>query len=146
MPDLLVIGYGNELRGDDAAGPHVAAAVAGWRLPGVQTQVCHQLTPELAEPIAAARRVVFVDAALKALTPTVQVRRIQPGGSGPGVAHTGHPAWLLGLVWTAFGQCPPAWWVTVPAEEFEFGQGLSDTAQRGVAAALDEIRRICALG
>jgi hydrogenase maturation protease len=144
MANLLVIGYGNELRGDDAVGPRLAAAVAAWELPGVRVQVCHQLTPELAEPIAAARMVVFVDAALAALTPTVQTRRSQPAGSRHFAGHTGDPGWLLKLAQTAFGRCPPAWWVTIPAVDFEFGEPLSQTAERGLAAALDEVGKICA--
>jgi Ni,Fe-hydrogenase maturation factor len=48
---ILVIGYGNELRGDDAIGQWVARAVAA-----------HQLTPELAEDLAHTDYAVFVDA------------------------------------------------------------------------------------
>ena len=66
MSEALVIGYGNELRGDDAAGPRVAAAVEQWQLPGVRVLILHQLTPELADPIASSGLVIFVDAALEA--------------------------------------------------------------------------------
>ena len=51
----LVIGYGNTLRGDDAVGPRAAAAVHGGGLPGVDALAVAQLTPVLAEPLAAAR-------------------------------------------------------------------------------------------
>ena len=64
--DLLVIGYGNTLRRDDGVGPHVAEAIAALALPGVEALVCPLLTPELAEAIARARRVVFVDAMVTA--------------------------------------------------------------------------------
>ena len=57
----VVIGYGNTLRNDDAVGPRAATIVQGWGLPGVTALAVHQLTPELAEPIAAARLAVFVD-------------------------------------------------------------------------------------
>src|ERR1044072_3449496 len=62
--DFLVIGYGNELRGDDGVGPRVARAVQQLSLPHVRVLVQHQLTPELAEDISRARAVVFVDAAI----------------------------------------------------------------------------------
>jgi len=45
---ILLIGYGNELRGDDAIGPLVARALAELRLPGTQVLALTQLTPELA--------------------------------------------------------------------------------------------------
>ena len=60
--DLLVIGYGNELRGDDGVGPAAARAVAGWNRPGIVALDVHQLTPELADDVGQAGYVVFVDA------------------------------------------------------------------------------------
>ena len=60
--ELLVIGYGNSLRRDDGVGPRVAEAIEELQLPGVRTLVCQLLTPEFADPIARARRVIFVDA------------------------------------------------------------------------------------
>ena len=62
MTPFLVIGYGNELRGDDAAGPCVARGVADWGRPEVDGLAVHQLTPELAPALAGAEVVVFVDA------------------------------------------------------------------------------------
>jgi Ni,Fe-hydrogenase maturation factor len=65
---LLVIGYGNALRGDDGAGP-CAARLFGERCaarPGndgaPRVLVVHQLLPELVDDIAQAARVVFIDA------------------------------------------------------------------------------------
>lgn len=61
---LLVIGCGNSLRRDDGAGPRVVEMLAALDLPGVQTIVCQQLTPELADAVARSGAVVFVDAAV----------------------------------------------------------------------------------
>src|ERR1043165_3956952 len=61
---LLVIGYGNELRGDDAAGPEVARSIAELQLPGVEVLVRPILTPELADNVAQAATVIFVDAGM----------------------------------------------------------------------------------
>ena len=59
---ILVIGYGNELRGDDGIGPRVAEAVAARNHPGVRVRIVCQLVPELAAELAEARTVIFVDA------------------------------------------------------------------------------------
>ena len=61
MPDsrtasILVIGYGNTLRRDDAVGCLIADEVACWQRPGVRSMSVAQLTPELAAELAAARR------------------------------------------------------------------------------------------
>src|SRR5690242_12882091 len=89
-PQLLVIGYGNELRRDDGVGAKVACAVAEWHLPGIEAIVCHQLTPELAERIASAAHVVFVDAALGA-GDAVQCREIEPNENSQVMTHATGP-------------------------------------------------------
>ncbi len=58
---VLVIGYGNTLRGDDGVGQLVAVAVSKWQLPGVIALERHQLTAELAEPLSRAAIAIFVD-------------------------------------------------------------------------------------
>jgi hydrogenase maturation protease len=67
--DDLVIGIGNPLRGDDGVGWWLAQRAERW-LPPSQLRAVRQLTPELASDIAAAARVLFIDAWLV------------PGGSG----------------------------------------------------------------
>ena len=141
MAAFLVIGYGNELRSDDGVGPKVAAAVAGMQLPGVHAIACHQLTPELAEPIAAARAVIFVDAAHD-LGSGAQVRAIEPLTTAQVSAHTSGPQSLLALARELFGHCPPAWMISIPAVVFDFGEQLSPQAQQGLAVAIEEIRKL----
>jgi hydrogenase maturation protease len=137
--DLLVIGYGNELRGDDGVGPAVARVVARWRLSGVTAIAAHGLTPELAEPIAGARGVVFVDA--RGDGDEVAVVEILPAAA-PKLGHASDPGWLLALAESLWGRRPRAWLVMVPAESFALGEGLSARTQRGMRAALREIRRL----
>src|SRR5690242_12833541 len=69
MARVLVIGYGNPLRGDDGVGWHAAEALAKSlqdeeRVPAERVMVlaCHQLTLELAEPLSRVERVIFIDA------------------------------------------------------------------------------------
>ncbi len=142
-PQVLVIGYGNELRGDDAAGPKVVEAATGWQLPKLRTLTCQQLTPELAESIAGASAVVFVDASVNAEDPSVQAVRIGPLGEGVRATHSADPRWLLALAQQAFGRCPPAWLVSVPGERFGLGESLSSKAAEGVATAEEKVREIC---
>lgn len=62
MPDTVRPIFQAALRGDDGVGPLVAETVAGWGLPGVRALAVQQLVPELAEMVAAASLVVFVEA------------------------------------------------------------------------------------
>ena len=82
---VLVIGYGNSLRTDDGVGPRVAELVAADpRLAGAVVVACHQLTPELALDMSAARLIVLVDATTEVAPGVVVVRRVDPGGEGEG--------------------------------------------------------------
>jgi hydrogenase maturation protease len=135
-----VIGYGNELRSDDGVGPKVAAAVNGMKLPGVSTIACHQLTPELAEPVSRTSRVVFVDAAVDATE--VGLRELGPAEGGRIMAHAADPRVLLALARDVFGHCPAAWWLTVPVVNLEVGEELSPVARRGLDLALEKIQAL----
>lgn len=137
--DILVIGFGNPLRSDDAAGPRAAEAVAAWGLPNVRALDVRQLHPELAEPLSAARLAIFVDARLAADGDRVRVRPVEPAGSDPAPGHVSDPCSLLALAHAAFGSHPRAWLVTVPATDLALGEGLSPTAERALAAALGTI-------
>jgi hydrogenase maturation protease len=137
---LLVIGYGNELRSDDGVGPKTAAAVAAWNLPGVLTLACHQLTPELAVPIAATQCVVFIDACVDSAT--VELRELRPADSDQIMAHAPDPQVLLRLAKDVFGRSPSAFWLTIPIENIAFGEGLSPRAQEGLQLALKKIQSL----
>lgn len=72
---LLVIGIGNRVREDDAFGPIVVEALQEHVAdPGIEIRECAGLTPELAEDLAQAEHVIFIDASAE-LGPGVLVRR-----------------------------------------------------------------------
>jgi hydrogenase maturation protease len=141
---LLVIGYGNTLRRDDGVGPKVAEAVAALGLPGVRTLACALLTPELAEAVSRARRVIFVDAAVDA-PQEVQMRKLAPAASSQIMAHAASPATLLALARDVFGHAPEAWWLTIPITDLGIGEEFSVKAQCGFALAIEEVKK-CAYG
>jgi hydrogenase maturation protease len=139
--DLLLIGYGNTLRSDDGVGPRVVETIAGLNLPGVQTLVCALLTPELADPISHAERVLFVDAAVDAPR-EVQLRPLQPAESSQIMAHAADPRTLLALSRDVFGHAPQAWWLTIPVENLGIGEELSEVAQAGMKEAIHQIKSL----
>lgn len=134
----LVIAYGNPLAGDDGAGAEVAARLR--ERPGMTVEIVHQLTPELASDVAAADRVVFVDAALS--DADVRVSQIEPRGHSAAVTHTLDPAMVLHLCGVVYGRVPPAFLVTVPASRFGIGEGLSAGARRHIPKAVEAIEAL----
>jgi hydrogenase maturation protease len=140
--DILVIGYGNTLRGDDGVGPRVAEAVGNLRLPGVHTLICPLLTPELADPISRAATVVFVDAAVDA-PGEVQWRKLLPNETSQIMAHAADPRTMLALARDVFGHVPQAWWLTIPAVKLDFSEELTPKAQQGLDEAVEKIQAMC---
>ena len=139
---ILVIGYGNTLRGDDGVGPRVAESIAKLELSGVRTLVVPLLTPEIADPIACAAKVIFVDACVD-VPDTVQWRKLEPNESSQIMAHAADPRTMLAISRDVFGHVPEAWWLTIPAVEMGFSESLTPAAQRGLAEAVEKIRDFC---
>jgi hydrogenase maturation protease len=151
---FLVIGYGDELRGDDAVGLKVAQTVASWQLPFVKTMAVHQLGPELMNDIAAADYVIFVDACSDTChARTVQLDPMVVGTSPPPAsfsprsnansAHSPscHPLELLNLANQLYGKAPQAWLLKVPTERFNASERLSSITQRGCDQAVRTIEQ-----
>lgn len=142
---VLVIGYGNSLRGDDGVGWHAAAALAGDpRLAGADVLARHQLTPELTEDLAHAGLVVLVDACAGGAPGTVSVRQVEPGSrSAPAWSHHLSPAALAGLAQALYGASPPMFLVTVTGAFFGYRDRLSPAVCRAlpdIAAAVDDLQ------
>jgi hydrogenase maturation protease len=136
---MLVIGYGNELRSDDAVGPLCARAVACWQRPDVSAIDVHQLTPELACDLGNVPYAVFVDAGLPGST--LEVREVVAQATVR-LGHTSDPCDLLALAQLLHGRQPRAWLITVPATSLELGEGLSPECERRLDAALRHIREL----
>ena len=62
---ILIVGYGNPIRGDDGVGQAVITEVEQWNLTNVRSLSIHQLTPAVAAEMAEVDTVIFVDAALE---------------------------------------------------------------------------------
>ena len=134
---LLVVGYGNELRGDDGAGPGVARVVAGWLKPGVVALALHQLVPELADRLAEAEEVIFVDASVAVNEVTWE--EVVPGGSASG--HTIDPGGLLAVTQLVYGRSPTAWLLLIPATTFDHGEQISPDTKSAMEEALARINQ-----
>ncbi len=138
---VLIIGYGNELRGDDGIGPYVVAELADLNLPGVRTRVVHQLVPELAEEVADVEQVIFVDAGVGRDDDEVHVVPIGPADSGDVFGHFADPMGLLALTDRVYGRVPVAWMVTVPCREFQLSEGFSEAAKTQSKIAIEMIEQ-----
>lgn len=141
-PKVLILGYGNPLRGDDGFGCEAARRLAAFiRNPGIDIREMHQLTPELAEPIGHAGHVIFIDASRE--DPPGKVQRRPVGAASPGTfTHHLTPATLLACALELYGRAPDAVLFTAGGMSFEYGMILSEPME----AAVNEVcRQVLAL-
>jgi len=134
MPHTLIIGYGNELRGDDGAGI-VAAELLMERIhdPEIEIVGQHQLTPELMEPISRAAHVIFIDAAVSGRAGKFQRVPLHPAPACSRFTHHATPESLLAGAQALYGHTPEATLYTIPGRSFETGRELSPSVRRAVS-------------
>jgi len=135
----LILACGNTLRSDDGVGPKLAAwAEARFRRePEVRVISRQQFSADLAEDIAAADSVLFVDASAK--SPPGQVHLIPVSSRVDSSAQFSHdltPNQLLGLARSLYGSIKShAMLLTVGAASTELGETLSDRVEAALPRA-----------
>ncbi len=124
----LVIGFGNPLRQDDGLGFH---AVAALREAGVPAELLHvpELSPDLAERVAGADKVVFLDASSDGPAGEMSCQALAPAAEITPVSHGLSPATLLLYAQRLHGRAPQAVLVSVGGESFGAGDHLSPRLQ-----------------
>ena len=139
MGEVLVVGYGSELRRDDAVGRRVAEEIERADPAGVTVRSITQLVPELVELLARNDRAVFIDAAID--TTETSVRQVRPRAAS-GRSHHADPAHLLSLMMGLDLPVPEVFVVSVPAHDLTFGEGLTDETARHVPVAVTTVMNL----
>lgn len=138
---VLVVGYGNPLRGDDGVGWRVAETVAtDPRLAGAHIMTAHQLLPELAMEVGDAGLAVLVDARVGEPPGSISVTHVAPCAERGAFAHHLTPAALAGLALAVAGRSADVVVVSVGIGSTEPGTGLS----HAVADAVPSVREVVA--
>ena len=132
---ILIIGYGNNLRSDDGVGRYLAEIIDQQQLLLVKTLSVHQLTPELVLEITESQAVIFIDA-IASLTDEITLQSLEPSQDKTPLGHTSNPEQLLYLCKNLYHKCPSVWLLTIPTNNFEFGETFSDLTQAAIAPAL----------
>lgn len=139
----LLLAVGNVLRGDDGVAARALELLGGAA--DVEARVVHGLTPELAEVVAGAGRVVILDADLGASGVMVEAlpeTDLRAHGAGRVLSHSLTPRALVALARQLYGFAGPAWICRLPVQDLAGGVGLSAVAE---AAAREGARQLAAL-
>jgi hydrogenase maturation protease len=146
MPKILIIGWGNPLRGDDAFGWRAAERLSELLQDrDVAVRVSHQLMPEFAEEISRSHLVIFIDAACdNGLSGEVRFERVEPRRSQTAAfSHQMDPPALLGMTEALYGVCPEAFFFSVVGRSFEHGEELSPEVQSALPVVIERVQAVC---
>jgi hydrogenase maturation protease len=138
-PRCLILACGNPLRGDDGVGPWLAdwAEMRFGARADVRVLARQQWTPELAEEIARAESVLFIDCSVDSAPGSVALLAVEPGAGMEGLAthHLG-AAELLALSRDICNAQPVnAQLVTIGAGSTELGEVFSEAVAAALPAA-----------
>jgi hydrogenase maturation protease len=138
MAKLLLFGYGNPGRGDDALGPELIGRIAQLHLADVECQNDMQLQVEHVTDLAACKQVLFIDADISCAEP-FEFSEIKPEKDDSYTSHAMNPAALLHAYRQVYGQdAPPAFLLRIRGYDFGLGDRMTDKA----AANLDEVTKV----
>ena len=144
MIPVLIIGYGYPLRSDDGIGWHSAQAlVNAWPSDQVRVEFAHQLLPEMADWIADAGTVVFIDACWDSVPGRIRSRRVHP--EAPQTASMTHhflPQGLLAGAQQLFHHAPEAVLVSIGGASFEHGDALSTPIAAAFPALVTHVKKV----
>jgi len=152
---ILLVGYGNTLRGDDGLGPFTVEGlqdVGAECQVDAQTAVLAQLDVTLASEMSDVTLVIFVDARDDGDEEAVKVQRVFPTARPLNLRHTSHSLGIPDLLRMAqdwFGSRPACYAVMPKGYDFSLSESISPNAQRTARQArskIVEIIRSCARG
>ena len=133
---ILVFGWGNPSRGDDALGPLFVERIEALQLPGVECLTDFQLQVEHALDLQGRRRVLFVDASVTASAP-FEFGAIAPRSDASFTTHALSPQAVMQVhVDLHDAPPPPCWLLAIRGEVFELGAPPGTDALANLDAAI----------
>jgi hydrogenase maturation protease len=140
-PRVAIVAYGNPLRSDDGIAWHAAKLLQADPPNRVTDLICvHQLTPEIAERIAATDGVIFLDASQAGKPGEIHCAPVEPAGSEEIFSHSLSPGQMLALCEYLYGKKTDAFAVSVTGEFFDHGDALSKTLQSALPALVATVK------
>ncbi len=139
--ELLIIGYGNPLRGDNGAGWYVAERLAGEiDDPAVRIVMQHQLMPEFAEAVSQVGRLLLIDAAEGARPGAVAEIPVTPAETtGRPMTHHMTPENLLAWARDLYGRFPETTLFTITGGDFSHTEDLSPAVRAACDTLVDRL-------
>ena len=140
MKSVLVFGWGNPSRGDDALGPlfieHAARMTDTMHCRSIEYLSDFQLQVEHALDLLGRARVLFVDATVTGAVP-FEVSTLQAASERSVTTHAMSPAAVMQVFEHLHGRAPPpCTLLAIRGTRFELGESLSAAASANLTRAL----------
>jgi len=143
VPKVLIFGYGNPGRGDDALGPELIEAIEAKALPDVECQVDMQLQVEHVTDLIGRNRILFIDADMSCHEPYT-FRALQAEKNDSYTSHAMSPAALLHAYHHVYGtHANNAYLLSIRGSHFELGDNLSESARINLLLAIEAAQKFC---
>lgn len=144
--EVLIFGYGNPSRGDDALGPLLLERLEPLLTPtmhaaagGIELLTDFQLQVEHAFDLKGRRFVLFADAHVACPSPW-QLTAVQPARDVSYSTHAISPASVLGVYQQVLNETPPpCFLLAIRGERFELGEPLTPQAEANLNAAVERV-------
>lgn len=134
---VLIFGWGNPSRGDDALGPLFVERIEALGLPGVECQTDFQLQVEHALDLENRRAILFVDASFEAPAP-YRHSRLFAARDASFTTHAMTPEAVMQVYEELHDEPPaPCTLLAIRGERFELGESVSPAAAANLEAALN---------
>lgn len=143
MTKILLFGYGNPGRGDDALGPELIERVARSQCSNVECLTDMQLQVEHVTDLMGRELVLFIDADTSCAEP-FEFSEIRAEKDGSYTSHAMNPAALLHAYRQVYCRdAPPAFLLRIRGHDFALGDPLSGCAAQNLEAAIAIVLALC---
>lgn len=145
MARIVIIGYGNTLRSDDALGVLAARELEAIYdgNPNVAVLECHGLTPDLAWDMASCDVAIFVDCSAGGEPGQIAMYPIEAdGGEDMAMVHFLDPPGLLTWTLRMYGRAPQGMVVTVAGNCFDMGETLTPSVARSLPELIKKVSEL----
>ena len=153
-PAILLFGYGNPGRGDDAVGPALIEAMQTYldehnHSAGIESFIdaeCltdMQLQIEHVTDLVGRDRILFIDADMSCQEPCA-LRLLPPEKDDSYTTHAMSPGALIFTYQQVYGHtAPPAYVLSIRTYAFELGDDICDQARQNLSLAIETAKTFC---
>ena len=138
---ILIYGYGNPGRQDDALGVRLVESIEQWisseNIKNVETDCNYQLNIEDSARISESDIIIFVDATVEDIDDLL-FTTVNPDNSRIEFSmHAVSPAFVLDLCRKIYNKCPETYLLHIKGYEWDFEEKLSDNAIINLEKAIE---------